>query len=604
MDNATFKKCSLLYRFEWKKLLKGWQIYFCIGILLTVIIVSALNFKEHPNGILGMGTIDFGDNWREQIQDIWNSQTGNPRAILQWYIDNNIKPPSSRSASNFLISENVLLFIISMVVVAYIACRVIATDISNPTSVYLNGLPLKRYQVLITKIVFVLSLMIVLSIVVFLLNIVVSQFVFGFDRFSSPFLESNGGVVTSITYAFPKIFNIFLLTTLFFIFIALFSVLASIVIGYEVPATVFSVIVVYVVVAVCQYYISAKSWHWMEFLPFIHINIVSRYINPGNFSFNDLKYTSLGFSIGMMFAWSAIFVAASLWLNKSRLKKTPANNLVSNNTVLNNIEISNNVSLSNDAVASNIQIDSSNHSGTTSQADTICIKKLYKTFRKRVALNNVDLSLGENQVVGLLGQNGAGKTTLLKSIMGRLNCKFETIDIGGHCIKYDYAKAMQDIVFMSDHNIFYKHLSGYDNLKFLADIYKKPKDEILKIVEQVNLSDRIYDNVSQYSLGMCQRLSLARCILISPKVIIMDEPFNGIDIIGVHFMKQIITKLSKENNISFLISSHNVSELQEICTRFLIINHGNIIHDTPSDGVDIEQIYLQKVAGIESFASL
>lgn len=224
------------------------------------------------------------------------------------------------------------------------------------------------------------------------------------------------------------------------------------------------------------------------------------------------------------------------------------------------------------------------------------ISSLTKKYGSRLALNNINLQVESGEIVGLLGSNGAGKTTMLKCIMGMLPCSFEQLTVRGNCIKQSFHLAMQDIVLMSDKNMFYEHLSGFDNLYFFAKMYGKTKDNLYKIVEQVGLKDRIKDKVRSYSLGMTQRLSLARCLLISPKIIIMDEPFNGIDIVGVDFMIKTIREISQKDNTSFFISSHNLAEMQGLCTRFVLMKEGNIVGDVQNtDVLDIKSIYLEKM---------
>jgi ABC-2 type transport system ATP-binding protein len=222
------------------------------------------------------------------------------------------------------------------------------------------------------------------------------------------------------------------------------------------------------------------------------------------------------------------------------------------------------------------------------------VKGLTAKYGRRLAIDKLDLDIDSGEVVGFLGPNGAGKTTTLKSIMGLLPSKFVEIKIDEFLLKTQFEQAMKNIVFMSDNNIFYSYLTGFQNINFYAKFYGRTKSDVLEAIEQVGLKSRMHDKVKTYSLGMKQRLALARCICINPKIIIMDEPFNGVDLSGVRFIKDLVIKLSQNNNTAFLISSHNLHELQNICTRFVIIKDGIVLDNIQkTDTLDLESKYLQ-----------
>jgi len=210
------------------------------------------------------------------------------------------------------------------------------------------------------------------------------------------------------------------------------------------------------------------------------------------------------------------------------------------------------------------------------------VEKLNKKIGNRTILTDISFKLDKGEIVGFVGPNGAGKTTTLKCIMGLLRSQYDSIQIGDVSLKTDFENAIQNIVYMSDSNVFFNKLSAFDNLSLLQGFYKKTKDDIKKSLEQVGLGQRMHDKVATYSFGMKQRLALAKCFCISPKVIIMDEPFNGVDISGVAELRNIIKSLANMG-ATLLISSHNMAELVQVCDRMIVINDGKILGELQND---------------------
>jgi ABC-2 type transport system ATP-binding protein len=225
---------------------------------------------------------------------------------------------------------------------------------------------------------------------------------------------------------------------------------------------------------------------------------------------------------------------------------------------------------------------------------TLKVSGLTKVYKKIKAVDNINFESESGQVVGLIGHNGAGKTTILKCIMGLLPCKFDSIKIENYSIKAEFENAMQNIIFMPDSSIFYSYLTGFQNLSFYAKLYHKTKQDILDALDKVDLIKQMDNKVKTYSLGMKQRLSLARLICIQPKVVLMDEPFNGVDISGIYLIKKIVAQM-RESGSAFLISSHNLHELCAVCDKLVLLKNGKNLGELDPKSDDIENVYLKKM---------
>ena len=197
---------------------------------------------------------------------------------------------------------------------------------------------------------------------------------------------------------------------------------------------------------------------------------------------------------------------------------------------------------------------------------------------KKNILNNISIQIKDGDIIGLLGPNGAGKTTLISIILGLQKKDSGKIFINDNDMDLNYKKNIKVIGSVMDSQNFYTYLTGMSNLKLKARIYKIDKLEIDKIVDLVGLSNKINDKVRTYSLGMKQRLNIAMALLNKPKILIMDEPTNGLDINGIIDLKKIIKKLS-EKGVIILISTHMIKELDDTCNKICILKNGTIIEN-------------------------
>ncbi|MEF3305684.1 ABC transporter ATP-binding protein [Paenibacillus sp. GYB003] len=206
------------------------------------------------------------------------------------------------------------------------------------------------------------------------------------------------------------------------------------------------------------------------------------------------------------------------------------------------------------------------------------VRGLTKTFGSRTVVDRLNLRIEEGDIYGFLGTNGSGKTTTIRMIMGLVHPDAGEVRIGGFHLKSQFKAAISLVGAIVENPAFYTYLSAYDNLKLTANLLpgvtRKRIDEVLEIA---GLSDRAKEKVGTYSLGMKQRLGIAGALLNRPKLIILDEPTNGLDPQGMKGIRELIAQLAAEQGISFLISSHLLHEVEQICTKAGIIRKGKLI---------------------------
>ncbi len=219
------------------------------------------------------------------------------------------------------------------------------------------------------------------------------------------------------------------------------------------------------------------------------------------------------------------------------------------------------------------------------------LNMIYKAGKK--ALKDVSLQIESPSLIGLLGPNGAGKTTTIRMMVGLIAPTKGRIKIMGHDIQKERIKALKNVGCIVENPDMYNDLTGMQNLKYYADLYGDiTKERINEVAELVGLKDRINDKVKKYSLGMKQRLGLGQAILSIPKLLILAEPTNGLDPIGMHEFREIVKDIAKKNNSAVFISSHILSEIEQMCDHFAIINKGSIktIQAVSEESSNIERL--------------
>lgn len=209
------------------------------------------------------------------------------------------------------------------------------------------------------------------------------------------------------------------------------------------------------------------------------------------------------------------------------------------------------------------------------------VKNLNKFFKDFHAVRDLSFSIEKGDVYGFLGPNGAGKSTSLRMVLGLIYPSSGEIYFKGEKIgKYD-RKYLKHIGALIERPDFYENLSAYNNLKIFARLagIDNKAERIEQVLKDVQLWDRRASRVKTYSQGMKQRLGIAQALLHEPELIILDEPSNGLDPKGQADMRELIQRISNEMNITVIISSHILAEIELICNKMLIINHGLKIKD-------------------------
>lgn len=203
-------------------------------------------------------------------------------------------------------------------------------------------------------------------------------------------------------------------------------------------------------------------------------------------------------------------------------------------------------------------------------------KNLKKKFGNKEILKDVSFSIEEGDILAFIGPNGSGKTTTIKLILGLQTITSGEVIINGFDLKTDFVKAISKVGAIVENPDSYMHLTGYENLLLISNMYKESKSKLDELIKLVGLEARINDKVSKYSLGMRQRLGIAKALIMNPNLLILDEPTNGLDPEGIHELRIILKNLAKQK-IGILISSHNLTELESFCNKICIIKNGHII---------------------------
>lgn len=205
----------------------------------------------------------------------------------------------------------------------------------------------------------------------------------------------------------------------------------------------------------------------------------------------------------------------------------------------------------------------------------ISIEHLSKKFGNTTVLNDVTISFEKGKIYGIVGRNGSGKTMLMKCICGFVNPTFGKIAVSGKVVGKD-VEIPEDIGIIIETPGFVLNYSGYKNLKLLASVRGKiTNDEIIDAINTVGLNPESKKHVGKYSLGMRQRLGIAQAIMEKPKILILDEPMNGLDNDGVAHIRDVLLKLKKEK-VTIILASHNKEDVEILCDEVCYMDKGQI----------------------------
>jgi len=230
----------------------------------------------------------------------------------------------------------------------------------------------------------------------------------------------------------------------------------------------------------------------------------------------------------------------------------------------------------------------------------LSIKGLTKNFGRLCAVNNINLNVTQGQVFGMLGPNGSGKTTTLGMLMGVVNPTAGQFSWFGEQPNSEVRKKIGAVL---EHPIFYPYLSGQKNLELNAMIKQCRPENIPNVLELVELTGRRHDKYKTYSLGMKQRLAIASALLNEPTVLILDEPTNGLDPMGIAEIRELIKKIAA-NGKTIILASHLLDEVQKVCTHFAVLKKGNMVHSGPVDDVGKGAETVEVSADVPNFNEL
>jgi ABC-2 type transport system ATP-binding protein len=209
------------------------------------------------------------------------------------------------------------------------------------------------------------------------------------------------------------------------------------------------------------------------------------------------------------------------------------------------------------------------------------INNLTKKFGEQTALNNINISIENNEIIGLLGPNGAGKSTLMKSIVGALKIDEGEIIFNDKNITEHEIESKKRIGFLPENNPLYLEMYVKEYLQFVANIHKIPESRVDEVIELVGITPEKSKKIGQLSKGYKQRVGLAQAIIHQPDLLILDEPTNGLDPNQIIEIRNVVKEIGQQKTV--LLSTHIMQEVEALCSRVILIHKGNILQDCPID---------------------
>lgn len=211
------------------------------------------------------------------------------------------------------------------------------------------------------------------------------------------------------------------------------------------------------------------------------------------------------------------------------------------------------------------------------QEPVVQFREATKQIRRRMLVNCLSFDIPAGEVFGFLGPNGAGKTTTIRMMVGLIKMSHGDILIKGHSIRSHFKQAIRHVGAIVENPDLYKYLTGLQNLRHYARMVPGVTSaRIEEMVRLAGLQEQIGDKVGTYSLGMRQRLGIAQALLHRPSLLILDEPTNGLDPAGIHELRNYLKKLAHEEGVAVFVSSHLLSEMELMCDRVGVLQHGQL----------------------------
>ena len=236
------------------------------------------------------------------------------------------------------------------------------------------------------------------------------------------------------------------------------------------------------------------------------------------------------------------------------------------------------------------------------------VKKVTKQYGQQYALDHVSLSIQKGDIYGLIGKNGAGKTTLLKTISRLIHANSGTVSVFGSQNSKEWNETLRKIGTVIETPVAYNQMTAYQNLNYYCKVHQiaQPDQLIKETLAYVGLSNTGKKKFRNFSLGMKQRLGIAIALISKPELMILDEPINGLDPLGIKEIRLMIQRLNQELGITFIISSHILSELYLVATKFGVIDQGQLVAEFTKDDFDraSEDYIVLKTSDKEQAANL
>lgn len=220
---------------------------------------------------------------------------------------------------------------------------------------------------------------------------------------------------------------------------------------------------------------------------------------------------------------------------------------------------------------------------------------LTKHYSNGTGIKDISLTINQGDILGILGPNGAGKTTLLKCMTGLIKPDNGKTELYGIDLTKNYKEAIRSVGALIGPAAAYEHMTLFQNLRMIARLYPEVSNaDIDDVLQQTGLYPFKYEKISSFSMGMKQRFGIAAALLSKPRLIILDEPTNGLDIDGLLFLRKIIKKTSEQFGVTFVISSHHISELEQLCNRYCFLINGQASFYEVKEQ-SLEAVYMKKV---------
>ncbi|KAF1299583.1 hypothetical protein BAU15_02765 [Enterococcus sp. JM4C] len=226
----------------------------------------------------------------------------------------------------------------------------------------------------------------------------------------------------------------------------------------------------------------------------------------------------------------------------------------------------------------------------------IITENVSKTINQKDIVKDISIEVEQGEILGILGRNGAGKTSLMKLLLNIVSPTTGTIQLLDKTVTKENNTVLGEIGCLIETPVFYNQLTARENLEIhCLYIDEKYCENISATLTLVGLGDNENEPVSSFSLGMKQRLGIARAVVTKPKILILDEPINGLDPIGMIDVRNILLEMNQKHQTTILISSHIITELSQIASRIIIMEEGRIIQSLGQDELDAEQRSLEEV---------